>query len=1163
MSSHATDPKTAIRKGVPAPWLSSPRFMATTALVALCALAPQARPAAAQATAGSAEAAQSFEIPAQPLASALNAAQATAGSAEAAQSFEIPAQPLASALNAFGRQAGLQVTLASSTTRGLTSRAVNGRYTPRQALALMLEGTGLPFHITADRTAMVGQQNAVDAGAVGTDGSLLLGTIDVSGGNAANLPFETPGSTNFISGEELERFPGLTSGSIFQGTPGVISGSSNNGAAIDPNIRGLQGMNRVVTTIDGSQQSTSSYRGYQGVDNRTYVDPDLISGITITKGPDGPVGGAIGGTIAMETLGVTDILKPGDTYGVRIRGGLSSNGVAPVIGETNMDAGQSDTGNGNISLAAAVTTEKMDLVAAFVRRTSGNYFAGTHGTRTTENADGEQQLLSGYGYGQQVFNTSEDVTSALLKATIRPMDGHELQLGYMHYDNTFGEVTAANASVGNIMRQIPLSSVAVDQITARYHYKPDDNELVDFRLNTYASNVDENTVYAVYDSAYLGPQTSQNAGVELFNVSRFTIANTPLALRYGGSWRYEHAAPDGPLQSFGSTLNGAYPAHAQQQVSTLFAKAKWEPLSWLAIDGGLEYLNYDSDFLGTQYYAYTGADFTGYSGSGVSPSASITITPLAGWQIYAQYQSGIRPPSVRETSQVRYDQGFNPDLDAEQASNWEIGTNFLRNDLFLPGDKARLKLAYFDNTTNDYIGRTYNLGLLSLFNYDYVRFKGFELSGGYDAKWGFVDFGFNYYTGFESCLKNGECMNYTLQADYLANQMPPRFTASVTAGLRFWDDKLTVGGRLTYMGQRLAPLVEDPTYFWITKAWAPYTVVDAFATWKINDTLTLDVNAQNLFDAYYVDALNNTDMPAPGRTIRGTLTAKLGGNEPVSWLPFGRPASSRNMPWTGFYLGAQAGYGFGAIDGTTTPIDGSANAIAASESADQSLAGIFGGAQAGYNHQFSNGFVLGLEADFAYMRLASHQDVLSKESATLIQRNQLEAHIDYAFDWLSTVRGRAGYATDRLFIYGTGGVAFLKEVEERTQYRATTASSTYPAGYATQPFFTETSDAVRTGYVLGAGAEYAIADNWSLKLEYLFAGFGAEDFEFDDARAGVSKPYTVTTRCTRNNYTPPCPGGKTVTIVTNYPGSSETVNGRRASNDAALQLLKIGVNYRF
>ncbi|WP_371348920.1 TonB-dependent receptor plug domain-containing protein [Ancylobacter sp. IITR112] len=213
--------------------------------------------------------------------------------------------PLSSALAAFGRQAGLQITYAPEIAAGKRSAGVSGTVPLDQAMARLLQGTGLGYsHAGANTLALFA---LTEPGAAGTapDGAIALDAIDVSGARAAaDLPFETPGSTNFISGQELERFPGLTSGSIFQGTPGVISGSSNNGASIDPNIRGLQGMNRVATTIDGSQQSSSTYRGYAGVDNRTYVDPDLISGITVTKGPDGSVGGAIGGTIAMETLNV-------------------------------------------------------------------------------------------------------------------------------------------------------------------------------------------------------------------------------------------------------------------------------------------------------------------------------------------------------------------------------------------------------------------------------------------------------------------------------------------------------------------------------------------------------------------------------------------------------------------------------------------------------------------------------------------------------------------------------------------------------------------------------------------------------------------------------------------------------------------------------------------
>ena len=140
-----------------------------------------------------------------------------------------------------------------------------------------------------------------------------IGVSGKGGGSNADAPYETPGSTNYISKQDIQRFPGATAGDIFQGTPGVISGMNRNGAAIDVNVRGLQGMNRVATTIDGSEQSTSSYRGYGGVDNRSYVDPDLIGGVTCSKGPSEGAAGAVCGTVALETLRGGDILRPADT----------------------------------------------------------------------------------------------------------------------------------------------------------------------------------------------------------------------------------------------------------------------------------------------------------------------------------------------------------------------------------------------------------------------------------------------------------------------------------------------------------------------------------------------------------------------------------------------------------------------------------------------------------------------------------------------------------------------------------------------------------------------------------------------------------------------------------------------------------------------------------
>ncbi|WP_155955215.1 TonB-dependent receptor domain-containing protein [Rhodomicrobium udaipurense] len=1080
----------------------------------------------------------------------------------ASSRLSVPAGALESALLALGRQANLRLVYSSSLTSGKVTHGVSGQQTPQNAVAQLLAGTGLGYTFTGSNTVRIYDPSA--GASSSPDGAVQLDTIDVTGGSSggvsADLPYETRGSTSVITAEDLNRFPGLTSGAILQGTPGVISGSSNNGAAIDPNIRGLQGMNRVATTIDGSQQATSTYRGYSGVDSRTYVDPDLIGGVTITKGPDGGASGAIGGTVAMQTLGVSDILKDGDTYGVRVKGGLNTNSLSPSIGATAADYGEGKIA-GNGSVAVASRQDNVDIVAAFVRRKTGNYFSGTEGDLTSLDYNGQQKKLSNYGYGQQVYNTSEDVTSGLLKATVRPADGHELQFGYLYYGNDFGEVSPSVISSGNnVTWQLPLSSVKLNQFTTRYRYKPADDDLVDFRANAYASNTDERNVYALLSSTGVLEQQARNFGVDIENTSRLSLAELPLSLRYGGTYALEMARPTSNVDAVQAW---ALAPNADREIATAFAKAKLEPLPWLALETGVEFLTYDTTFKGSTTYNYTGPAYTGYTGQGVSPSAGVTVTPLPGWQLFGQYSTGIRPPSLRETSFIRGDAMFNPDVKAEEASNFEVGTNILKNSIFLEGDKARLKLAYFDNTTNDYIGREfYNWSYMRLFNYDHVRFQGVELSGGYSSKLGFLDFGFNYYTDFEACLKNGTCMNYTKQADYLANQMPPKWSTSVKAGVHFWDERATIGGRVTYMSQRLAPLVPDSSYFWTTKVWAPYTVVDLFAQVKLNDSVTVDVGVQNLFDAYYVDALNNTDMPAPGRVISASLTAKLGSSEPLPWVFGDGPDGDPGMPWTGFYLGAHLGYGYGTTKGTTTAADGTVTTNATQESADQDLANILGGAQVGYNYQFGNGIVLGVEADFSRTPMADYREVISTEAEILTTRKMLQSRTDYTFDWLSTLRARAGYAFDNLFVYGTGGVAFLKETEERMQYRSNIASSSYPAGYYTETFFSEKADNVRTGFTVGAGAEYAFSRNWSLKGEYLFADFGAEDFIFDEARAGVTQTYSVTTRCSASNYTPPCRGQRE-NITTTYPGSSDTVNGRKASNDADLHMVKIGLNYRF
>jgi hemoglobin/transferrin/lactoferrin receptor protein len=255
-------------------------------------------------------------------------------SAQANVSFAIPAQPLASAIVAFSTASGLNIVSAGTIPASAQSSGVSGTLAPRQALTKLLAGTGYTYRFTGANSVTIVDPNADDAGAT-IEGAIALDTITVSGADAgttaADLPFETPGSVAYISEDQIKRVMPTSTGDMLKSTPGVLSGGNRNGVSMNVNIRGMQGMNRVATSVDGALQQSSSYRGYGGHDSRVYVDPEFIAGIEVSKGP-GAVAGAMGGAVNMRTLSARDIVDDGQTVGLRLRGGLANNNTLALDG---------------------------------------------------------------------------------------------------------------------------------------------------------------------------------------------------------------------------------------------------------------------------------------------------------------------------------------------------------------------------------------------------------------------------------------------------------------------------------------------------------------------------------------------------------------------------------------------------------------------------------------------------------------------------------------------------------------------------------------------------------------------------------------------------------------------------------------------------------------
>jgi outer membrane immunogenic protein len=181
--------------------------------------------------------------------------------------------------------------------------------------------------------------------------------------------------------------------------------------------------------------------------------------------------------------------------------------------------------------------------------------------------------------------------------------------------------------------------------------------------------------------------------------------------------------------------------------------------------------------------------------------------------------------------------------------------------------------------------------------------------------------------------------------------------------------------------------------------------------------------------------------------------------------------------WSGFYVGINAGYGFGGSSNvlttgrdpaTVASITGGARP--GTVSLDRS--GFLGGGQIGYNWQFGS-IVAGVEADIAYTGFGDSATFTSGALSSTFRQN---------LDYLGTARGRLGYAWDRTLIYATGGLAY-GGVNNRVDFFG-------PAG---QLSFTGRDDSIKTGYTVGGGIEQALGGGWSAKVEYLYYNLGHDN----------------------------------------------------------------------
>lgn len=194
------------------------------------------------------------------------------------------------------------------------------------------------------------------------------------------------------------------------------------------------------------------------------------------------------------------------------------------------------------------------------------------------------------------------------------------------------------------------------------------------------------------------------------------------------------------------------------------------------------------------------------------------------------------------------------------------------------------------------------------------------------------------------------------------------------------------------------------------------------------------------------------------------------------------PAAASN--WTGFYLGAHAGYGWGEASVSNIPgpafTPGQAQWLIDNGSPTLRPSGAMGGFQAGYNVQ-TGSVVWGVEADFSFSGVeASRTTPLLVPPALLALNDRSFAETD-SLKWLATFRGRIGWATPHLMLYATGGLALGQR--EFSQFVLTDPTVNFNN-------LRNSVSTTKAGWTLGGGVEYALTRNWSVKGEYLYTDLG-------------------------------------------------------------------------
>lgn len=634
--------------------------------------------------------------------------------------------------------------------------------------------------------------------------TVVLDEISVTSTKTEDKVIDTLSGTSVIHKSEIQRTNPARLSDMLHFMPGIASSENHNDPGTAINIRGLQDFGRVNVLVDGARQNFQ--RSGHSANGMFYLNPDLIGGVDITRGPTATVqgSGAIGGVAAFRTRNINDLLSSDEKMGISQKLGWGTNGSGM-------------TTSTSVGIRAG---EKADFFGQLSYKNAHNFSDGA---------------------GNKIIDTGQSSPSGLAKMNWRPLDGHELSFSVLSQEFDFIN------GLGTSRDPRRKTQVQANTLTAGYTFQPENNSWIDLSLKTYYTTTDTNQLQltpltGLGNTRFFGIATT---GFDAFNTSRIVTGPVSHKITYGGDYFFDRVQTNDP---FGSS--DLFTPSGNRRVIGGFIEDEIRYNNLIRFIGALRYDDYKLVGAGNEA-----------TGSRLSPKITFGVTPIQGIEVYGTYAEGYRAPAVTETlingthpAPAPFAFIPNVNLKPETAKTFEIGINSKFNDILRQEDSLRVKISAFQNNISDYIDAVVlptpaPFGSYTYQNISKARIYGVEGEAAYDWGGGF--------SSLSLTVLDGENVNTRSE---LASISPTQL--SQTVGLRFLDKKLTLGTRLSLAEGKTPPAGST------LLASKRYGLVDLFASYEPNEKVRADLRLNNLLDKRYVNYLNSSFTVMGALTVK-------------------------------------------------------------------------------------------------------------------------------------------------------------------------------------------------------------------------------------------------------------------------------------------------------